>query len=82
MICYQLVRLDTQKTVAAYHREERFLHVLRMSRLPRLEVDRAAMDTLDSLISKYGILDGMNQLISWAVSFLLFERQRRDAGLR
>lgn len=33
-----------------YHQEKRHMAVLRMSEHPYLEVDAAAMDTLDSLI--------------------------------
>ncbi|TCD64677.1 hypothetical protein EIP91_003791 [Steccherinum ochraceum] len=36
--------------VATYHRQKRYMYVLRMSQHPYLEVDSAAMDTLDSLI--------------------------------
>lgn len=60
----ELVREDLpgDQPVAVYHRQKRHLFVLRMSRHPFLEVDTEAMDTLDSLI----------------VSFLLIERRRRD----
>ncbi|KAI0818656.1 hypothetical protein BC629DRAFT_1588008 [Irpex lacteus] len=53
--------LPEDKPVAVYHREKRFAYMLRMSQLPYLEVDPVAMDTLDSLI----------------MSFLLIERRRR-----
>ncbi|CAL1703249.1 unnamed protein product [Somion occarium] len=59
----ELFRED--QPVAWYHREKRYLGVLRMSKLPCLEVDNMAMDTLDSLI----------------VSFLLVERRRRDGKI-
>ncbi|EKM56078.1 uncharacterized protein PHACADRAFT_257139 [Phanerochaete carnosa HHB-10118-sp] len=63
----ELVREDMSEDepVAVYHREKRHAAMLRMSRHPYLEVDPAAMDTLDSLI----------------VSFLLIERRRRDGRL-
>lgn len=63
----ELVREDMpeDKPVAVYHREKRHMSLLRMSQHPYLEVDTAAMDTLDSLI----------------VSFLLVERRRRDGRL-
>ncbi|KAF7799688.1 hypothetical protein EIP86_010930 [Pleurotus ostreatoroseus] len=54
--------LPADQPVAVYHREKRYMHVLRMSRQPYIEITPAAMDTLDSLI----------------LSFLLFERRRRD----
>ncbi|KAI0792684.1 hypothetical protein C8Q75DRAFT_750891 [Abortiporus biennis] len=60
----ELVRddLPSDKPVAIYHRQKRYAFVLRMSRHPYLEIDSAALDTLDSLI----------------LSFLLVERRRRD----
>lgn len=48
----QLIRddLPENQPVAVYHREKRYMHVLRMSKHPYLEITPAAMDTLDSLI--------------------------------
>lgn len=54
--------LPDNQPVATYHREKRFAHVLRISEYPYLQIDNLAMDTLDSLI----------------LSFLLIERRRRD----
>ncbi|GJE88054.1 hypothetical protein PsYK624_041370 [Phanerochaete sordida] len=63
----ELIREDMpeDEPVAIYHREKRHMTMLRMSQHPYLEVDSAAMDTLDSLI----------------MSFLLVERRRRDGRL-
>ncbi|KAI0699658.1 hypothetical protein BC835DRAFT_522178 [Cytidiella melzeri] len=63
----ELVREDMpeDKPVAVYHKQKRFAYVLKMSQHPYLEVDPVAMDTLDSLI----------------MSFLLIERQRREGEL-
>ncbi|KZT36341.1 hypothetical protein SISSUDRAFT_1024350 [Sistotremastrum suecicum HHB10207 ss-3] len=58
----QLIRQDEpDKPVATFHRERRYFFVLRMSRQPYLEIQPGCMETLDSLI----------------VSFLLVERKRR-----
>ncbi|THH31870.1 hypothetical protein EUX98_g2315 [Antrodiella citrinella] len=47
----ELLREDMpDRPVATYHRQKRYFYVLRMSQHPYLEVDAAAMDTLDSLI--------------------------------
>ncbi|KAK7688899.1 hypothetical protein QCA50_007590 [Cerrena zonata] len=59
----ELFRED--QPVAWYHRQKRYLGLLRMSQHPYLEIDSMAMDTLDSLI----------------VSFLLVERRRRDGKI-
>ncbi|KIP07490.1 hypothetical protein PHLGIDRAFT_415603 [Phlebiopsis gigantea 11061_1 CR5-6] len=63
----ELVREDMpdDQPVAVYHDKKRHMFVLRMSKHPYLEVDPAALDTMDSLI----------------MSFLLIERRRRDGGL-
>lgn len=49
----QLLREDLpeDKPVAVYRKQKRYAGVLRMSKHPYLEIDPAAMDTLDSLIS-------------------------------
>jgi len=54
------------KPVAIYHRHKRYFMVLRMSRQPYLEIQPAVMETLDSLI----------------VSFLVMERERKDKKKR
>ena len=51
----QLLRDDRPDTpVAAYHKEERLLHVLRMSQYPYLEVDRdpTIIESLDYVIGE------------------------------
>ncbi|KAI0093835.1 hypothetical protein BDY19DRAFT_989369 [Irpex rosettiformis] len=53
--------MPEDKPVAVYYKEKRYAYALKMSRLPYLEVDPVVMDTLDSLI----------------MSFLLIERRRR-----
>ncbi|KAI0806804.1 hypothetical protein C8Q74DRAFT_1189701, partial [Fomes fomentarius] len=61
----ELMRDDpSEKPVAVYHKEKRFLHMLRISQYPYLEVDSdpATIDILDHLF----------------VSFLLIERLRRE----
>ncbi|KAI0062034.1 hypothetical protein BV25DRAFT_689489 [Artomyces pyxidatus] len=50
-----------EKPLAVFHRHKRWLFVLRMSRHPYIEIDPSVLDTLDSLI----------------ISFLLMERRRR-----
>ncbi|KAI0737962.1 hypothetical protein C8Q80DRAFT_1125061 [Daedaleopsis nitida] len=61
----ELVRDDRQeKPVAAYHKEKRYLHVLRMSQHPYLEVDPDPTT-----------IQGLDYLV---VSFLLVERLRRE----
>lgn len=59
----ELVRESTPdgKPVAVFHKHKRYLFVLRMSRLPYIEIESDVLDTLDSLI----------------ISFLLMERRRR-----
>ncbi|KAJ3552459.1 hypothetical protein NM688_g4144 [Phlebia brevispora] len=47
--------LPEDQPVAVYHREKRYMHVLRMSQHPYLEITSAAMDTLDSLIRAGGM---------------------------
>ena len=78
----QLVREDMpeDQPVAVYHREKRYMHVLRMSQHPYLMIQPAAMDTLDSLIRKFVLcmLYVAHGLIHHEVSFLLVERRRRD----
>ncbi|KAI0078963.1 hypothetical protein K474DRAFT_1659652 [Panus rudis PR-1116 ss-1] len=54
--------MPANQPIATYHKEKRYLYVLRMSQYPYLEIDYDAMDTLDTLI----------------ISFLLIERRRRD----
>ncbi|KAI0373198.1 hypothetical protein BV20DRAFT_938349, partial [Pilatotrama ljubarskyi] len=61
----ELIRDDNfDKPVASFHKERRYLHVLRMSQHPYLEVHASALDSLDYII----------------VSFLLVERLRREFG--
>ncbi|EIN07948.1 hypothetical protein PUNSTDRAFT_135465 [Punctularia strigosozonata HHB-11173 SS5] len=59
----ELLRNDISEyhPLAVYHKHRRFMHVLRVSEHPYLEVDPIALDTLDSLI----------------ITFLLAERKRR-----
>ncbi|KAI0689035.1 hypothetical protein C8T65DRAFT_589082, partial [Cerioporus squamosus] len=59
----ELFREDRRdKPVAAFHKEKRFLHVLRISQYPYLEIDASIIETLDYVV----------------VSFLLIERLRRE----
>ncbi|RPD59299.1 hypothetical protein L226DRAFT_104552 [Lentinus tigrinus ALCF2SS1-7] len=59
----ELFREDhPNKPVAAFHKEKRFLNVLRISQYPYLEVDPSTIETLDYLV----------------ISFLLIERLRRE----
>ncbi|CDO71871.1 hypothetical protein BN946_scf184940.g18 [Trametes cinnabarina] len=61
----QLTRDDEPATpVVAFHKEKRFLHVLRMSQYPHLEIHPSVLDSLDYIV----------------VSFLLVERLRRELG--
>lgn len=48
----QLIREDRpSQPVAAYHKEKRFMHLLRISQYPYLEVDKSSTaDVLDQLI--------------------------------
>ncbi|KAH8114209.1 hypothetical protein DFH11DRAFT_1509353 [Phellopilus nigrolimitatus] len=52
------------RPVAVYHKHRRYLYVLKVSRQPYLEVHQSVMETLDSLI----------------VSFLLMEQKRRTGS--
>ncbi|TFY82240.1 hypothetical protein EWM64_g1781 [Hericium alpestre] len=52
------------KPLAVFHRQKRYFFVLRMSRQPFIEIDMSVLDTLDSLI----------------ISFLLIERRRRHGA--
>ena len=66
----QLRRDDRpDKPVAAYHKEKRLLHVLRMSQYPYLEVDRdpAVIETLDYVVGEYSaaVITRRYSLISW-----------------
>lgn len=78
----QLVREDLPESqpVAVYHREKRYMHVLRMSKHPYLEITPAAMDTLDSLVcaSAWFLFYSADESDGASVSFLLVERRRRD----
>ncbi|KAI0333147.1 hypothetical protein GY45DRAFT_1245302, partial [Cubamyces sp. BRFM 1775] len=61
----ELMRDDApDKPVAAFYKERRYLHVLRMSQHPYLEIHASVLDCLDYVI----------------VSFLLVERLRRELG--
>lgn len=77
--------MPEDEPVAIYHREKRHMTMLRMSQHPYLEVDSAAMDTLDSLISTCMLYFVHNfvclMILTPAVSFLLVERRRRDGHL-
>ncbi len=54
LIWRQLFREDcTNKPVAAFHKERRFLHVLRISQYPYLEIDASTIDTLDYLVGEF-----------------------------
>ncbi|KAI0628756.1 hypothetical protein C8Q77DRAFT_1067261 [Trametes polyzona] len=62
----ELTREDEPETpLVTFHKEKRYLHVLRMSQHPYLEVHPSALESLDYII----------------VSFLLIERLRREFGL-
>lgn len=41
---------DPEKALVSFHRERRYLHVLRMSQHPYLEVHPAALESLDYII--------------------------------
>lgn len=76
---------DPGKALVSFHRERRYLHVLRMSQHPYLEVHPAALESLDYIIGASFMMTS----IRWgaahrsfiAVSFLLIERLRREFGL-
>ncbi|KAI0345013.1 hypothetical protein BDW22DRAFT_988143 [Trametopsis cervina] len=63
----ELVREDIpgDRPVAVYYKEKRYAYLLRMAKHPYLEIDPVALDTLDSVI----------------VSFLLIERRRREGDV-
>ncbi|KAI8999115.1 hypothetical protein BD414DRAFT_407831 [Trametes punicea] len=62
----ELTRDDVPaQPVVTFHKEKRFLHVLRMSQYPYLEMHPSVLESLDYII----------------VSFLLVERLRRELGL-
>ncbi|KAH9857533.1 hypothetical protein C2E23DRAFT_279099 [Lenzites betulinus] len=56
---------DPDKPLVTFHKEKRYMHVLRMSQHPYLEVHPSALESLDYIV----------------VSFLLMERLRREFGL-
>lgn len=41
------------RPLAVYHRHKRYFFMLKMSRLPYLEVDPSLMETLDTVIGMY-----------------------------
>lgn len=76
---------DPEKALVSFHRERRYLHVLRMSQHPYLEVHPAALESLDYIIGAPSILTCIRCSVAHrgftAVSFLLIERLRREFGL-
>ncbi|KAI0781495.1 hypothetical protein BD413DRAFT_608628 [Trametes elegans] len=62
----ELTRDDApDRPLVAFYKEKRYLHILRMSQHPYLELHPSVLDSLDYVV----------------ISFLLVERLRRDAGL-
>ena len=83
----QLIREDYPgRPVAAYHKEKRYLHVLRISQHPYIEIDLTWTEaTLDQVVCKFASsvhvylhLYELFLMSAPLVSFLLAERLRRE----
>ena len=73
--------MPEDQPVAVYYKEKRYAYMLRMSKYPYLEINAAAMDTLDSLISTYlNILLVLLRPFTRSFSVVLIDRTEAEAG--
>ncbi|KAI0648393.1 hypothetical protein C8Q79DRAFT_1008720 [Trametes meyenii] len=63
----ELTRDDApDKVVGSFHKEKRFLHVLRMSQYPYLQLHASVLESLDYIVTSFLLVERIRRELTWA----------------
>ncbi|KAI0823913.1 hypothetical protein BC628DRAFT_1323970 [Trametes gibbosa] len=71
---------DPDKPLVTFHREKRYLHVLRMSQHPYLEVHPSALESLDYIIGRFVVRFATGESLSCRVCSLFSADGKTSSG--